>query len=366
MNSKRLLSLVLCFLLSFSCVAFADETKADITDLYESSADQLYVYGLFKGDVYNGFSLRDESSKLQAAVMVVRLIGAESTVLNSSFSHPYTDVNKWASNYVGYLYSNGIRIAESDSKFGSENNITVVEFVALVLEALGYTGIDVADEQGVLDYAVSTGLLTEDLIKEISNTEFNRGTMVLISERALEVKLAGKDVTLLEDLKNKRVLKNFPVPTDEIRYGKAATAKAAADKAAQAAKNVGNTIVSKAKANMGIRYRSGGKSPSTGFDCSGFVNYSMIQSGVWDRFYGSCDGLITKCTKISRDQAQPGDIVFFTGTYKTSKKYTHVGIYLGNNQMVHASSSKGISVTSINTAYWSSHYSCIARPSVLM
>lgn len=82
MNSKRILSLVLCLLLSFSCVAFADEAvsgdqtgdKADITDLYETAADVLYMHGLFKGGS-NGFDLTGDSTKAQAAIMVVRLIG---------------------------------------------------------------------------------------------------------------------------------------------------------------------------------------------------------------------------------------------------------------------------------------------------
>lgn len=374
MNSKRILSLVLCLLLSFSCVAFADEAvsgdqtgdKADITDLYEDAADELYMYGLFKGGS-NGFDLTSDSTKAQAAIMVVRLIGAEDEVLSGSFSHPFSDVPVWASDYVGYLYQKGIDIAESKTTLGTKN-IDLDEFLVLVIQSLGYDGVKVsssADE--VFDYAIQIGLLTSSEKAQMKNTEFDRGTMVYVARKALNTVVAGTDTTLYKQLDSKGVIKSLAAPDNITKYGNPKETAPVVQQAAAAAKtSVSDTIIAKAKPNLGIRYRSGGKSPKTGFDCSGFVGYVMMQSGVWSSHPGSCDGIASKCTKVSMSSAQPGDIVFFKGTYKTSHTYSHVGIYLGNGQMIHASSSNGISIDKITSGYWSKHYSSIARPSTLM
>ncbi|MBR5229182.1 MAG: C40 family peptidase, partial [Firmicutes bacterium] len=64
--------------------------------------------------------------------------------------------------------------------------------------------------------------------------------------------------------------------------------------------------------------------------------------------------------------AKPGDLVFFSGTYRTSRNYTHVGIYLGNGQFIHSASSQGVTVSSFTSGYWANHYSGVARPTVLM
>lgn len=374
MNSKRILSLVLCLLLSFSCVAFADDVvtdstagdKADITDLYEDAADELYIYGLFKGGS-NGFDLSGDSTKAQAAIMIVRLFGAEDDVLKGSFSHPFSDVPVWASDYVGYLYQKGIDIAESPTVLGAKN-IDLDEFLVLMIQSLGYEDLDIsASTEEVFDYAIKIGLLTADEKAQLNDTEFDRGTMVYVSRKALNTFIAGTETTLFSDLNSRGIIKSLAAPDDIIRYGNVKEETApVVQQASETKPEVGNTIISKAKANLGIRYRSGGKSPKTGFDCSGFVGYAMIQSGVWSAHPGSCDGISSKCTKVSMSQAKPGDVVFFKGTYKTSRTYSHVGIYLGNGKMIHASSSKGISIDSITSGYWAKHYSSIARPTVLM
>lgn len=378
MNSKRILSLVLCLLLSFSCIVFADDISSDsqqgdtaeITDLYEDAADELYMYGLFKGGS-NGFDLTGDSTKAQAAIMVVRLIGKEDLVTENSFSHPFSDVPVWASSYVGYLYQNGIDIAESETALGTKN-IDLDEFLVLIMQSLGYKDISIsASEDAIYDYAISLGLITVDEKAQLNNTEFDRGTMVYVARKALNTNLAGADLTLYKKLEQEGAIKSLAAPDNITKYGAPKeTAVSVVQKVTAAASettsSVRDTIAAKAKVNLGIRYRSGGKSPSTGFDCSGFVGYVMMQSGVWSSHPGSCDGISSKCTKVSMSEAKPGDVVFFKGTYKTSHAYSHVGIYLGNGQMIHASSSKGIAIDSITSGYWAKHYSCIARPSGLM
>lgn len=366
MNSKRILSLVLCLLLCFSCVVFADENEyvqPDITDQYDELAETLYTYGLFKGDA-NGFQLDSQSTRAAAAVMIVRLLGEENVVLSNSYAHPYKDVPSWASNYVGYLYQNNIRIVEEGNVFGANDNIDLYSYLLLIFGALGYDDVNInSSDKEIFEFALTTKLLTWDERMKIEDTVFNRGAMVYIASKALNTKMAGSDETLYEHLEKKGAIQFIDSPTKDVEFG--------ADKDAELVEEYvqsefSDIITENAAKYMGIRYRSGGRSPSTGFDCSGYVGYVMIQSGVWNQFYGSCVGISSKCTKVSKEEAQPGDIVFFSGTYSTSKRYSHVGIYLGDNKMIHCSSSKGVMVSDFGSGYWARYYSCIARPNVLM
>jgi hypothetical protein len=96
----------------------------------------------------------------------------------------------------------------------------------------------------------------------------------------------------------------------------------------------------------------GGSSPSTSFDCSGFVSWVINHSG-WDVGRLGAQGLCNICTPVSSDNAKPGDLVFFTGTYDTPG-VSHVGIYVGNNMMIHCGDP--ISYANLNSSYWQSHF----------
>ncbi|MCD8010527.1 MAG: NlpC/P60 family protein [Lachnospiraceae bacterium] len=117
-------------------------------------------------------------------------------------------------------------------------------------------------------------------------------------------------------------------------------------------------LIAEAYTYLGVPYVWGGYSPS-GFDCSGFVSYCINHcGGGWSVGRQRADGLLDLCTVISVSEAQPGDLVFFQGTYSTSGA-SHVGIYLGDGQMIHAGSP--VKVSSINTSYWQSHFYCFGR-----
>lgn len=96
-------------------------------------------------------------------------------------------------------------------------------------------------------------------------------------------------------------------------------------------------ILREASIKMGLRsalgYVWGGSSPSTSFDCSGFVSWVINHSG-WDVGRLGAQGLCNICTRVSSANVQPGDLVFFTGTYDTPG-VSHVGIYVGNGMMIH-------------------------------
>lgn len=117
-------------------------------------------------------------------------------------------------------------------------------------------------------------------------------------------------------------------------------------------------IFDEAEKYIGMPYVWGGSSPSTSFDCSGFVCYVYTTTGVCNMDRLTAQGIYDICTPISAEQAQPGDLVFFKGTYNTSE-VSHVGIYAGNGQMLHCGDP--IQYTSINTPYWQSHLFAFGR-----
>ncbi len=113
-----------------------------------------------------------------------------------------------------------------------------------------------------------------------------------------------------------------------------------------------DAIIKEAEKYLGYPYVWGGSSPSTSFDCSGFVSWVINHSG-WDVGRLGAQGLCNICTPVSSDNAKPGDLVFFTGTYDTPG-VSHVGIYVGNNMMIHCGDP--ISYANLNSSYWQSHF----------
>lgn len=116
-------------------------------------------------------------------------------------------------------------------------------------------------------------------------------------------------------------------------------------------------MLTEAEKYLGYPYVWGGSSPSTSFDCSGYVSWVVNHSG-WDFGRLTADGLLHKCTPVTAADAKPGDLIFFQGTYNTSGA-SHVGIYVGDGMMIHCGNP--ISYASINTNYWQSHFYTFGR-----
>ncbi|WP_053482388.1 NlpC/P60 family protein [Lysinibacillus sp. FJAT-14745] len=114
-------------------------------------------------------------------------------------------------------------------------------------------------------------------------------------------------------------------------------------------------LVQVAKQHLGVKYTFGGSKPSTGFDCSGYVTYVFNNAGI-STARKSAAGFYNTAKKISSPQV--GDLVFFSNTY--IEGISHVGIYLGNNQMISASDG-GVSVANINSTYWKKHFTGYGR-----
>ena len=118
-------------------------------------------------------------------------------------------------------------------------------------------------------------------------------------------------------------------------------------------------MITEAEKYLGYPYVWGGSSPSTSFDCSGFVSWVINHCGNgWNVGRQTANGLMGKCDIIPKSEAKPGDLIFFQKTYNTSGA-SHVGIYVDNGMMIHCGNP--ISYASIETNYWRQHYYCMGR-----
>ena len=113
-------------------------------------------------------------------------------------------------------------------------------------------------------------------------------------------------------------------------------------------------MIQEAEKYLGVPYVWGGYSPS-GFDCSGFVSWVINNCGNgWNVGRCTADELRSHCSQVSLSEAKPGDLIFFTGTYSAGTPVTHVGIYIGNGQMIHAGDP--VQYANINTSYWTEQF----------
>ncbi len=117
-------------------------------------------------------------------------------------------------------------------------------------------------------------------------------------------------------------------------------------------------LITEAEKYLGYPYVWGGSTPATSFDCSGFVCWVFSNSGVYPLSRTTAQGIYNQCARVSPQDAKPGDIIFFKGTYNTSE-VSHVGIYVGNGMMIHCGNP--ISYASVNTNYWTQHFYAYGR-----
>nr|WP_242697325.1 C40 family peptidase [Bordetella petrii] len=121
---------------------------------------------------------------------------------------------------------------------------------------------------------------------------------------------------------------------------------------------IANPLIDEALDQLGVRYRYGGSSPDTGFDCSGLVVYSA-QHALGLKLPRNSSAMALMGTAIDRKQLQPGDLVFFN---TLGRRYSHVGIYLGDNRFVHSPSSGGVvRIEKMTLAYWAKRYNGARR-----
>lgn len=117
-------------------------------------------------------------------------------------------------------------------------------------------------------------------------------------------------------------------------------------------------MLQEAEKYLGYPYVWGGSSPSTSFDCSGYVSWVINHSG-WDVGHLGAQSLFNICTPVSKAEAQPGDLIFFTKTFSANTPVSHVGIYVGGGRMIHCGDP--ISYANINSKYWQEHFYSYGR-----
>lgn len=140
--------------------------------------------------------------------------------------------------------------------------------------------------------------------------------------------------------------------TDEKKTDEGSSEQASTETAAVSSGS-GSAVVDFAMQYLGVPYAYGGTSGS-GFDCSGFTMYVYSNFGV-SLAHGATPQL-NNGTAVSQSELQPGDLVFFFGTYNTSSAASHVGIYVGGNQFIHASTSRGVIISSLGESYYANRY----------
>lgn len=113
-------------------------------------------------------------------------------------------------------------------------------------------------------------------------------------------------------------------------------------------------LMQEATKYIGFPYQWGGSTPETSFDCSGFVCWVYTHSGVHNLSRTTAQQIYNQCTPVSKDEVKPGDLVFFTGTYQSSNPVTHIGIYVGDNQMLHCGDPIGYA--NLGNSYWVKHF----------
>ncbi len=195
---KRLTALFLCIVMCISAVVIpltAEGTRdISVEENYASSLKQL---GLFKGVSDNDFDLDRAPTRIEALVMLIRVLGKEKDALENTWRHPFDDVPTWANAYVGYAYVNGLTNGISPTKFGG-GDASAATYLTFMLRALGYSDENGADFvwDAPFTLAEQVGILTDDV--EIEN--FLRADVVTVSYLSLSVKLKGSPDTLADKL----------------------------------------------------------------------------------------------------------------------------------------------------------------------
>ena len=120
-----------------------------------------------------------------------------------------------------------------------------------------------------------------------------------------------------------------------------------------------SALMAEATRYIGYPYVWGGSSPDTSFDCSGYICWVYTRSGVYHLSRTTAQGIYDQCAIVSREEARPGDLVFFTGTYASAGAVSHVGIYVGGSRMLHCGSPIGYA--DLTSPYWNSHLYAFGR-----
>ncbi|MDH8678728.1 S-layer homology domain-containing protein [Fusibacter bizertensis] len=202
MRSKfgRVAVMICVLVMLFALTSISHATTGD----NEGLATDLKELGLFNG-TDKGFELEKVPTRVQAAAMLVKLLGGESEALAKKYAHPFKDVPAWASDYVGYMYEKGLTKGISATMFGSNNNASAKDFSTFMLKALGYKDGDFTYND-VLNFAKEKGLVSTDEFNKLTTSTFTRNEMVLLAHNTLDVTFKGSEDRLIDRLVDAKVV----------------------------------------------------------------------------------------------------------------------------------------------------------------
>ncbi len=205
MNKMRFAILLLLFGLLLGSLS---ATASSYVPRFEEDAVLLKDLGLFKG-TDKGFELDRPPTRLEALVMLIRLLGQEQDALNETAGMPFNDVPDWGTSYVAYAYKNGLTMGMNDKEFGSTHQASEQMFVTFVLRSLGYEDENDGSKDFTYEKAVEkakdTGLLSEDYLI-VQTGEFMRDGCVAISKQALKTTMKNKTDYLIDELIQKKAV----------------------------------------------------------------------------------------------------------------------------------------------------------------
>lgn len=202
---KKFISILLLLIMSLSLIASVATAESPATDSFslpQSIAADLKELNLFKGVSDADFDLDRAPTRVEALVMLVRLLGKEDVALNGSFSHPFTDVPAWADKHVAYAYSTGLTKGVSATKFGS-GSATSAMYFTFVLRALGYT--DGSGKDFTWDNPFDLALEAQIQPVSVDTKNFMRADVVMVSYAALSATMNGSSLTLADKLVSEKV-----------------------------------------------------------------------------------------------------------------------------------------------------------------
>ena len=187
---KKIISIILILVMSVGLMPIADASQNSSA---EKMAQNLKALGIFRGVSETNFDLDRAPTRIEALVMLVRLLGKETSALESSATHPFRDVPQWADSYVGYAYRDGLTKGISDTEFGT-GNATIQMYLTFVLRALCYSDTNGADFSYSEPYTLSyqTGILPDS----VNQDNFLRADVVKISYAAMSAYMKNTSTTL--------------------------------------------------------------------------------------------------------------------------------------------------------------------------
>ncbi|QSX04651.1 hypothetical protein JYG23_08005 [Sedimentibacter sp. zth1] len=191
------LLVIVCLIL---VTLFFTSTIVQASSLYEDYAERLKEIGVFKG-TDSGFELDREPTRIEAAIMFVRLIGAEQEAQDKKYLHPFIDVPEWADDYVGYLYHEKLTNGTSTTTYSSDEIISARGYMTFILRALGYsdTAGDFEWEQS-LKFCMNQSLINDEDYNELVTSTFYRDQLAKTSYLALMMQTKDDEISLVEKL----------------------------------------------------------------------------------------------------------------------------------------------------------------------